>query len=315
MKGLTDIAGVRVGHASDLEARTGCTVILCEPGAVGGIDVRGSAAEGEWAVLDPLHVTGAVHAVVFTGGSAFGLEAASGVRRHLEHRGVGFNTGSAIVPIVAGAVLYDLAFAKKGVRPTRETGETAAGAATDAAVVEGAVGAGTGATVGKVLGMANAMKSGIGSWTVTLGNGVMVSALAAVNAVGDVKDPRTGKILAGTRKTAGSREFAGSERLVLGGTEAGFRGSNTTLVCVATNAALGKLEAKKLAQFASLGIARAISPVNLMADGDTVFALSMGKLKAGIDALGVAAAEATAQAIVRGVTQAKSLGGLPGLAG
>ncbi len=313
MKGLTDIPGILVGHASDYEARTGCTVVLCEAGAVGGLDVRGSAAEGQWAVLDPLHVTDRIHSVIFTGGSAFGIEAASGVRRYLEHRGVGFNTGSAIVPIVVGGVLYDLGFAKKGIRPTRETGETAAGAATDRAVAEGAIGAGTGATVGKVLGMANSMKSGVGSWTITLSGGVMVSALAVVNAVGDVRDPRTGKILAGTRTTASGMEFADSERLVLGGTAAGFRGANTTLVCVATNAMLDKIQAKKLAQFASLGVARAIAPVNMMSDGDTVVALSLGTLKANIDALGVAAASATAQAIVRSVTETKPMGGLPGL--
>ena len=313
MKGLTDVPGILVGHASNYDARTGCTVILAEGGAVAGVDVRGSAAEGQFAVLDPLHVTDRIHAVVFAGGSAFGIEATSGVRRYLEHKGIGFKTGAAIVPIVVGSVLYDLAFAKPGIRPTREMGETASGAATADAVVEGNVGAGTGATVGKILGMKNSMKSGIGTWTITLESGVIVSALVAVNAVGDVRDPRSNKILAGTRKSADSLEFADSERLVLGGTRGGFPSANTTLVCVATNAALDKIQAKKLAQFASNGVSRAISPVNMMSDGDTVYALSVGTLKANIDTLGVAAAEAVAQSIVRAVTQAKPLGGLPGL--
>jgi L-aminopeptidase/D-esterase-like protein len=318
MKGLTDIPGILVGHVSDFEALTGCTAILCEAGAVAGVDVRGSATgTEELGVLDPMHVTERIHAVVFAGGSAFGLEAASGVRRWLEHKGIGFETPFARVPIVFGAILYDLGLGKPGVRPTREMGETAAGAASANAVREGAVGAGTGATVGKVLGLKNAMKAGVGSWTVALEGrfaGVLVSALAVVNAVGDVYDPSTGKIVAGTRQSPESAEFADSARLVRGGAPAGFHRGNTTLVAVATNASLTKLEARKLAQLASLGMARAISPVNMMSDGDIVVSLSIGSMKAHIDALGVAAADATAQAILRAVKLAPSLGGIPGLA-
>ena len=313
MKGLTDVPGILVGHATNLDARTGCTVILAERGAVAGVDIRGSAAEGQNTVLDPLHVTSHIHAVVFTGGSAFGIESTSGVRRFLEQKGIGFETGFGLVPIVVGSVLFDLGFAKAGVRPTREMGEVAASAATANAVVEGNVGAGTGATVGKVRGMKQAMKSGVGTWTITLDSGVIVSALTVVNAVGDVRDPRTGKILAGTRKALDSMEFADSERLVLGGVSGGFPVANTTLVCVATNAALDKIQAHKLARLASLGVARAVAPVNMMSDGDTVYALSVGPLKANIDTLGVAAAEAVAQSLVRSVTQAAPLGGLPGL--
>ena len=169
MKGLTDIPGILVGHASDYDGLTGCTVVLCERGAVAGGDIRGSATGvDEWDVLNPMHVAPMIHGVVFSGGSAFGLESASGVRRFLEHKGVGFKTGAGPVPIVVGAILYDLGFGKRGVRPTREMAETAAAAASDKAVVEGAVGAGTGATVGKILGMTHAMKSGVGSWTVAL---------------------------------------------------------------------------------------------------------------------------------------------------
>src|SRR5258706_8695336 len=317
MKGLTDIPGILVGHASDFDALTGCTVVLCEAGAVAGGDIRGSATgTEEWDVLSPRHVTDKIHAVVFAGRSVFGLEAASGVRRYLEHKGVGFVFGSAHVPIVPCAILFDRGMGRVGVRPTREMGEAAAAAATDKAVVEGAVGAGTGATVGKLLGMRNAMKSGIGSWTVELGGahaGVKVSALAAVNALGDVRDPATRKIVAGARKTADGMEFADSALVMKTGAGARPSRQNTTLVVVATNAKLTKLEATKLAELGSLGMARAIDPVNTMSDGDVVVALSLGEGRAPIDALGVAAAEAVAESIVRAVRESRSLGGLPGL--
>ena len=317
MKGLTDISGILVGHASDYDGLTGCTVVLCEQGAVAGGDIRGSATGvDEWDVLRPMHITDKIHGVVFSGGSAFGLESASGVRRFLEHKGVGFKTGAGVVPIVVGAILYDLGFAKKGVRPTREMAETAAAAATDKAVVEGAIGAGTGATVGKILGSKQAMKSGVGSWTVPLEGrnaGVTVSAMAVVNAVGDVRDPATGKVIAGARKTADSMDFADSARLMKSMGPTGFTRENTTLVVVATNAALTKVEATKLAQLGQLGMARAIYPVNTMSDGDLVVAMSCGTARAPIDALGVAAAEAVSEAILRAVRLAPSMGGLPGL--
>jgi L-aminopeptidase/D-esterase-like protein len=317
MKGLTDIPGILVGHASDYDGLTGCTVVLCESGAAAGGDIRGSATGvDEWDVLDPMHVAGSLHGVVFSGGSAFGLESASGVRRFLEHKGVGFKTGAGPVPIVVGAILFDLGLGKKSARPTREMGEMAAAAASDGAVAEGAVGAGTGATVGKILGMKNAMKSGVGSWTVTLEGrnaGVMVSALAVVNALGDVHDPVTGKIIAGARTAPDSTEFADSAKLMKSMGPTGLTRENTTLVVVATNAALNKLEATKLAQLGQLGTARAVNPVNTMSDGDLVVAMSCGAMRAPVDALGVAASEAVAEAIARAVRMAPSLGGLPGL--
>jgi len=317
MKGLTDIPGIFVGHASDYDGFTGCTVILCEAGAVAGGDIRGSATgTEEWDVLNPMHVTQQIHAVVFAGGSAFGLESASGVRRFLEHKGVGFQTGAGVVPLVIGAILYDLGFAKPGVRPTREMAEAAAAAASDKAVPEGAVGAGTGATVGKLNGAKNAMKSGVGSWTVTLGGqnaGVMVSALVVVNALGDVRDPSNGKIIAGARTAPGSKEFAGGARLMKAAGPTGFTRSNTTLVAVATNAALTKVEATKLAQLGQIGLVRTIDPVNTMSDGDLVVAMSCGNARASMDALGVAAAEAVSEAILRAVKMAPAMGGLPGL--
>jgi L-aminopeptidase/D-esterase-like protein len=307
MKGLTDIAGLRVGHVSDYDALTGCTAILCEKGAVAGVDIRGSASGTEdTPALDPLHQDEAIHGILLAGGSAFGLEAASGVRRYLERRGAGVKFGGHTIPIVAGAILFDLGIGKGNVRPTMAMGEAAASAATADAVAEGCVGAGTGATVGKIRGMRQAMKSGIGSFTVTMPGGVLVAALVAVNALGDVRDPATGKIIAGARKTPDSREFLNSDRAMIelappGGSQ------NTTLTVVATNAKLTKVQAQKLAQFASLGVARAISPVN------TTFALSSGEAQANINSLGSAAAEAVAQAILRAVRMAKTMGGVPAI--
>jgi L-aminopeptidase/D-esterase-like protein len=254
-----------------------------------------------------------VHGILLAGGSAFGLEAASGVRRYLERQGIGYDTGAAKVPIVPAAILFDLAIGKADVRPTAAMGEAAAAAATADAVKEGAVGAGTGATVGKIAGMRQAMKSGVGSFTVTLAGGVTVASLAVVNAFGDVRDPATGKILAGARKTADSREFLDTVEQMKRGASGGFAVRNTTLVVIATNARLTKVEAAKLAQQGGLGMARTIYPVNTMFDGDIVFALSVGNQSADINTLGAAAAEAVAAAIVRAVTLSKSLGGVPGL--
>jgi len=319
MKGLTDIPGIRVGHASDYDALTGCTVILADGGAVAGAVILGAATgTEEFHTLDPGHLVGRINAVTLAGGSAFGLEAASGVRRYLEHKGIGFETGAARVPIVPCAILYDLGIGKSGTRPTREMGEVAAAAATTDAVKEGAVGAGTGATVGKLFGMAQAMKSGIGSATVSLEGdaaGGRVSALAAVNAFGDVIDPAAGRIIAGARASPSSREFADTAASMKRGRRGGFARENTTLVVVATNARLTRVDATRLAQLAGLGMARAINPVNTMYDGDLVIALSLGNATADVNALGVAAAEAVAQAIVRAVRLAPTLGGVPGLAG
>jgi L-aminopeptidase/D-esterase-like protein len=254
-----------------------------------------------------------VHAILLAGGSAFGLEAAAGVRRYLAQRGVGYLFGGQHIPIVPAAILFDLEIGKPNIHPGLAMGEAAAAAASTDAVKEGCVGAGTGATVGKLFGMKQAMKSGIGSFTIALPGGVLVSSLVAVNAVGDVRDPDTGKIVAGARKAPDSKEFAGTVERMLKGETGGRRQSNTTLAVVATNAKLTKVQANKLAQFASLGMARTIYPVNTMSDGDTAFALSVGDREADINVLGVAAAEALATAIVRAVKFAKTLGGVPGL--
>ncbi len=317
MKGLTDVPGILVGHVSDYDGITGCTAILCEDGAVGGGDIRGSATgTQEFDLFNPLHLTERIHAITLAGGSAFGLEAASGVRRFLEHKGVGYHLTGPPVPLVPAAILYDLGIGKSSAHPTREMGESAAAAATNKPVIEGAVGAGTGATVGKLFGMARAMKSGIGSYTVSLQDGVVVSALAAVNAVGDIIDPTTGKIVAGARVSQDSRDFANTaEQMKRGSGRTDLHNKNTTLVVVATNARLSKPMTNKLAQFGSAGVARAISPVWTMYDGDVVMALSIGDKQADVNVLGVAAAEAVAQSILRAVQFAPTLGGVPGLKG
>jgi L-aminopeptidase/D-esterase-like protein len=318
MKGLTDVPGILVGHATDTEALTGCTAILCGNEATGGVDVRGSATGScELETLNPGHVAPNVHGIVLSGGSAYGLEASCGVRDFLEKKGIGFDTRVAKVPIVPGAILFDLGIGRADVRPGREMGEKAARAANNGPVAEGNVGAGTGATVGKLYGMKQAMKSGIGSVSLTLGSGVMVAALVAVNGVGDVIDPETGKIVAGARKSPQSSEFINSAvamRHGLGESAPPFR-TNTTLAIVATNARLDRVQTNKLAALASLGVARTMSPVNTMQDGDITFAISLGKERARVDEVGVAAAEALAQAVLRAVRAAKSAGGVPGLAG
>jgi L-aminopeptidase/D-esterase-like protein len=316
LKGLTDIPGIRVGHVSDFDAVTGCTAILCEQGAVCGVDIRGSATgTQEIETLRPGHVTDRIHGITLAGGSAFGLEAASGVRRYLANRKVGFAFGGQYIPIVASAILFDLGIGKTNLHPNAAMGEAAAAAATTDAVTEGNIGAGTGATVGKLFGKARAMKGGLGTFTVTLPGGVLVSALCAVNAVGDVRDPATGKIVAGARKSADSSEFVDSELQMLNGTRIGGGRSNTTLGVVATNAALDKVQATKLAELASLGMARTIYPVNTMSDGDILFAMSAGAAKMDINTLGVAAAHALSQSILRAVRAARTLAGFPGLAG
>ncbi len=269
--------------------------------------------------MSPWHIAPLVHGVLLAGGSAFGLEAVSGVRRYLEQKGVGFPTGYANVPIVPGAILFDLGIGKANVRPTREMGEAAAAAASAGPVAEGNVGAGTGATVGKMFGMKQAMKSGVGTFTVDAGAawpGVKVSALVAVNAFGDVRDVETGKLIAGARISPESAELAGTlrqmrERPVAGG----LKRENTTLAVVATNARLNKVQASRVAFLAHHGFVRAIEPVHTSMDGDLCVALSTGTGEAPVDVLGAAAAEAVARAIVRAVRLARTLGGVPGLAG
>jgi len=319
MKGLTDIEGIRVGHASDFEGVTGCTVILCgREGAVAGVDVRGGAAgERELETLRPGHLVERVHAILLAGGSAFGLDAAGGVMRWLEEQGIGFDTGVARVPIVPAAIIFDLGLGDPRRRPDSAMGYEAAKRATTDAVEEGSLGAGTGATVGKLFGVKRATKGGLGSATVALGGGVQVAALAVVNAFGDVRDPATGRIIAGARASETSAEFVDMVAQMKGGTARNSFGlpapTNTTLAVVATDARFDKLAVTKIAALAQNGLARTIAPVHTMFDGDVVFALSLGEKTADLNTVGTAAAEVVAAAIVRAVMKARSLGGVPAI--
>lgn len=310
------LPGFRVGHASDFRGLTGCTVVLCEAGAVCGVDIRGSAAgTRELAPCLPGHLVDRVHAVFLTGGSAFGLDAARGVMNYLESRGVGFVAGRWRIPIVPAAVIFDLNLGSARARPDEAMARRACRAAS-ARVIEGSVGAGTGATVGKLFGVKQATKGGVGFSGLSLPKGVQVQALAVVNAFGDVVDRATGEVVAGARIAPGSAEFADTAaQMFQGRVRKAFGATNTTLVVVMTNASLDKLQATKVAQMAQDGLARAIRPVHTQFDGDLVFALSLGKKKADLNTLGTAAAEATAAAIVRAVRAARGLGGVPACLG
>ena len=313
---LTAVAGLEVGHDTLPERPTGCTVVLARRGAVAGVDVRGGApGTRETDLLDPGNTVQKVHAVVLSGGSAFGLDAAAGVVRYLEEQGIGLDVGVAKVPIVPAAVLFDLTVGgRPEIRPNAESGYRAARAARGGPVAEGNVGAGAGATVGKIAGSARAMKGGLGSASITLPDGLVVAALVAVNAVGDVVDPASGRVIAGVRTDDG-RALADARRLLRTG---GFKslarpGENTTLGIVATNAALDKARARKLAQMAHDGFARALAPAHTPLDGDTIFALATGDLPGEPDVtrIGALAAEVMADAVVRAVRAANALPGLP----
>lgn len=319
---ITLIDGIRVGHAQDNEAITGCTVVLCEDGAVGGIDQRGGApGTRETDALHPVHLVEKVHAVMLAGGSAFGLDAAGGAMRYLEEKGVGFNVGVAKVPIVPSAILFDLGIGDPKRRPDAEMGYQACLNASADAPAEGSVGAGTGATVGKILGMGQSTKGGIGSAAAEISGGVQVGALIAVNAFGDVIDPATGGILAGVRPLAkgpiklGSGQWADTLELMKGLAgrtvmDLAQRG-NTVIGVVATNAKFNKEESNKLARMAMNGLARTIRPANTMLDGDTIFALATGKKKADVNIVGAFAAEVVAEAVLHAISQATGMGGIP----
>lgn len=322
---ITDVPGIEVGQAQDEEALTGCTVVLCRRGAVGGVDVRGGApGTRETDLLNPVNLVEKVHAVLLAGGSAFGLDAASGVMRYLEERRIGFNTGTAKVPIVPAAILFDLNLGRSDRRPDAEMGYRAAASASSHPPREGNFGAGTGASVGRILGLNRAMKTGIGAASVDAGGGVTVGAIVAVNAFGDVVDPQNGQIIAGARSRkskslkAGEPGYFGDTlklmRTLYGRAVMSFVSRfNTVIGVVAVNAKFTKSEATKMAQMAHDGIARAIRPAHTLLDGDTIFALATGGKRADVSTVGAYAAEAVAQAIVRAARTAASAGGLPGL--
>jgi len=322
---ITDVNGIEVGHAQNEEALTGCTVILCRKEAVAGVDVRGGApGTRETDLLNPINLVQKVHAIVLAGGSAFGLDAASGVMQYLEEHKIGFNTGAARVPIVPSAILYDLALGRADVRPDAAMGARAAALASSVTPAEGNVGAGTGASVGKMFGMSLAMKSGLGTASMDIGGGVIVGAIVAVNAFGDVIDPQTNQIIAGLRsgkvgpirigkKDSFADTLAMMKSPIGRGVMALASRGNTVIGVVATNAKLTKAQATKVAQMAQDGFARTIKPSHTMLDGDVIFALSTGTKKGDASIIGAFAAEVMEQAILRAVKMAKAAGGLPGL--
>jgi L-aminopeptidase/D-esterase-like protein len=322
---ITDVPGIRVGQVEDLTGLTGCTVILCDPAATGGVDQRGGApGTRETDLLNPVNLVDKVNAILLTGGSAFGLDAASGVMRYLQEHKIGFNAGNILVPIVPAAVLFDLAIGDPSVHPDLEMGYQACQAASSEAPAQGNYGAGCGATVGKLFGMGQAMKSGIGTASLDIGGGVIVGAIVAVNAFGDVVDPTTNEILAGTRSTTlgpiklGTTGYfadtLNSLKTLPGRTVMKLAArSNTVIGVVASNAQFDKAATCKVAQMAQDGLARCIRPAHTMLDGDTIFALSTGKKRADVSTVGAWAAEVLALAILNGIRAAQPAGGLPAL--
>lgn len=309
---LSDVTGLRVGHFTDSRRPTGCTVVLCEQGVVAGVDVRGAApGTRETDLLRPENRVQEVHAILLSGGSAFGLDAASGVMRWLRERGHGLKVGPACVPIVPAAVLFDLWVGDPSITPDAAAGYAACEAAGRDAVM-GSVGAGTGATVGKLFGPQQAMKGGIGSASLTL-DGITISALVAVNAVGDVIDPETAQVIAGARGADG-RPINTMSAFKAGQLPGQLlKGANTTIGVIATDAKLDKAQATKLAQMSHDGLARTINPVHTPSDGDVMFALATGGAGRSADLtwLGALAAEVTAQAVLNAVRSATGLPGLP----
>ena len=312
---ITDVAGIKVGHYTNSQAATGCTVVLCEDGAVPGVDVRGSApGTRETDLMRTGNLVQEVHGIALSGGSAFGLDSASGVMRYLEEREIGYRIGPGVVPIVPAAIIFDLGLIDHKVRPGADEGYQACLEAVAGPIAEGSVGAGTGATVGKVLGKSNATKGGIGTASIRLGN-ITIGAIAVVNAFGDVIDPHTGKVLAGPRDEQ-SKSFLRTDE-ILGSSnhprEQQGGPSNTTLAIVATDACLNKEQANKLAQVGQDGLAIAVRPCHSMGDGDVVFALATGKSDGEIDMRQLCSftSQIVAKAIVRGAIMAKGLGGVP----
>ena len=309
---ITDTQGIKVGHYTDKKAITGCTVILCESGAIAGADVRGSApGTRETDLLRPMNLVEKIHAILLGGGSAFGLDAAGGVMRYLEEQDIGCQTSVAKVPIVPAAVIFDLDIGSSKTRPGAEEGYKACLAASSGHIAEGCVGAGTGATVSKVLGIDRAIKSGLGTASQKMTDGTIVAALVVVNAIGDIIDPTTGKTLAGPRHKEKKGVLNTVELMKQGLTNENLPISNTTIGVVATNVYLNKEQINKMAQMAQDGMARAINPCHTMYDGDTIFALSLGNKTGDISILGSLAAEVVTTAILRAVLQAETIAGIP----
>ena len=313
---ITAVKGLEAGHYTDRAHATGCTVIICRQGAVGGVDVRGgSPGTRETDLLRPAHRVDRVHAILLSGGSAFGLDAASGVVRYLEGQGVGFEAGPAIVPIVPAAILFDLGLVSHDVRPGPEEGLAACLAADSGPMDEGSVGAGTGATVAKGRGIASAVKCGIGSASLRLPGGAVVAAIVAVNAYGGLYDHKTGRLMAGPRREGGGFEDPMEILLEDDGSQEGPSMTNTTIGLVATDALLSREEVNHLAGLSHDGLALTIRPCHTMRDGDTMFAMATGQgpQTSDLTALGAASVEVTARAVLRAAETATGLGGVPSI--
>jgi L-aminopeptidase/D-esterase-like protein len=308
---ITDINGIRIGHAQKAEGGTGCTVIICEAGATAGVDVRGGGpASRETELLRPVNLVEQIHAVMLSGGSAYGLDAGSGAMKYLEEKGVGFDVGVGVVPIVCGASLFDLVVGDPKCRPDAAMGYEACENATSEPPAEGNAGAGTGATVGKYLGIERMMKSGLGTYALQIGD-LIVGAIVAVNALGDIVDVDSGKRLAGILSADGS-EISSTEEMMYAeyANSRNVFSGNTTLGCIVTNGKMTKTQATKIASIAHNGFARAIRPVHTMVDGDTIFVLSTGEVEVQLDAVGALATEVMARAINRAAMEAKPAYGL-----
>jgi L-aminopeptidase/D-esterase-like protein len=309
---LTAVPGVKVGHAQNEEALTGCTVIVCESGATGGVDQRGGApGTRETDLLRPVHLVENVHAILLTGGSAYGLDAAGGVMKYLEERRIGFNVGATVVPIVPAAVIFDLTLGRPDVRPDAAMGYAACISASTEPVVEGNVGVGTGATVGKVMGHTACTKSGLGTAHLLRPDGLKVYTLVVVNAFGDIVDG-DGKVLAGARTAEGG--FLDTESFLAGETgfgEATTPGANTTLGIIVTNARLSKTDVNWVAQRGHNGLARSIIPSHTKLDGDLIFAAATGEVETSADLVGIVGARLMAQAVRNAARAAVSVAGIP----
>lgn len=322
---IVDVPGIKIGHSTDFDAITGCTVVLCEEGAIAGVDQRGGGpGTKETDLLNPVNNVQKVHAIMLSGGSAFGLDSASGAMIYLEEKGIGYSVGAHIVPIVPAAILFDLLIGDGNIRPDADMGYQACLTASTEEPEQGSVGAGTGATVGKLLGMTQSTKSGIGSASIKLPGGTIIGALIAVNAIGEVINPENNQIIAGLRslkkgpisiggdeKFASTldimRSYAGQKLLSMASR------SNTVIGVVATNAKMNKSQATRIAQMAQNGVVRTIKPANTMFDGDTIFALSTGKKNTDINVVGAFAAQVVSRAIINAVKNASSLGGIPAI--
>jgi L-aminopeptidase/D-esterase-like protein len=312
LNSITDVKGLQVGHASNFDGYTGCTVILCEKGATCGIDIRGSASGTRQVdALSITHIVEHVHAILLSGGSSFGLDATTGVMRYLEEKGVGFDVGPAKIPIVPTAVIFDIFFGDPKVRPTPDMGYEACKNAKEI-VEEGSVGVGVGAAVGKLFDLSRAMKGGVGTSSVVMPDGLTVASLVVVNAFGDIIDNVTGKIIAGARVAPDSLEFANTiESIKKGAVKKQFGLVNTTLGVVATNAKFNKREITKIAQMAQGGLIKTITPVHTTFDGDLVFAMATGECDADLNLVGVLGEFVVAEAIKRAVKKADGFGIIP----